>query len=457
VAIVISAIAAIALLVLAVTGKRREQHTANLPAQPAPAFLLLMAVVALFVWLFFTVVDTPLRQPTLLADGVLGKPSISPLDFAGELRLLSVEYPTAVSSDDAIPLNLYWQPETEIGVAYKVGVRVVDDGGVLWGGNTGRPPDWRFVGHDIWPMGGYRLDPFVVELMDGTPPGRYFFDVGLVRADTEETVAAYTVGEFVVDEAATGADGPLEEGMRAVTAVAENLRMLGYRLDRQEASPGDPVRLTTLWHVEGDMKTPMLQFVSGSGEILLEQPVALAAEAKLNDRLRAENLILLPASLPDGLHRWRVLWGDQVVDLDQLQVSAPERSFDTPEMETVIDFRFYTPDGELFATLLGGTMPTPDSPLALYWQAQAETAVSYRIFVHLTDADGNIIAQSDGEPATWSRPTTSWLPGEIITDMHSLNVIDEAFELRIGLYDPATGERLTGETGDYAVVPLGKP
>jgi hypothetical protein len=451
----ISIIAATVLIALALMAKKRESQITQLPDYPSPTYLLIMAVAALSVWLFFTVVDTPLRRPTLLPDGIVGKPSITPLDYAGELRLLSVEFPTAVSSDEPIPLTLYWQPQTQLGVSYKVGVRVVDENGILWGGNSGRPSDWRFIGHDIWPMGGYRMDPFIVEMMDGAPPGRYYFDVGLVRDDTNETVAAYQVGEFVIDEPATGADGVLEEGMTSSFVTAEKLQLLGHRLDRREAAPGDPIRVTTLWYVEGeDVETPVLQLVTDSGEILIKEPVALAADAKPNDRLRAENVISLPASLPDGIHKWQVLWSDQVVDLHEVQINAPERSFDVPEMETVLNFPFYTPDGNLFATLLGGAAPTSDLPLTLYWQAETETAVNYRVFVHLVDTNGNIIAQSDGEPANWTRPTTGWLPGEIVTDLHTLTMPDEAFELHIGLYDPGSGERLIGETAEYAVIPL---
>lgn len=40
----------------------------------------------------------------------------------------------------------------------------------------------------------YRMDPFVVEL----PLDRYSFHVGLVRKDTDETVAAYPVVELRV-------------------------------------------------------------------------------------------------------------------------------------------------------------------------------------------------------------------------------------------------------------------
>lgn len=453
VGIVISVLAAIILIVMGVASSKSKG--AGGERELATWYLPLAAFLLFVIWLFFTVVDTPLRRPTLLADGVLGKPAIIPLDYAGELRLLSVEHPVVAASDEAIPLTLYWQAQRPLGVAYNVGVQVVDAAGTVWSAGNGRPADWRFVGRDLWPLDGYRMDPFVVELMDGTPPGRYTFHVGLVRKDTGETVAAYPVGDFVVDEAATGADGALEEGMSAVeTAVAENLRLLGHRLDRKEAAPGDPARVTTLWHVTGVMgDAPTLQLVTDDGVILLEESIPIVA-GNTDDRLRAENIIRLPAATPDGTHKWRVLWGDQAVDLGDLAVTAPERMFDLPEMDVPINAPFYTPDGELFATLLGGELSITDSQTSIFWQAEAETAVSYRVFVHVVDADGNIIAQSDGEPAHWARPTTGWLPGEIIMDTHLLDLSGDGVDVRVGLYDPETGERLEGKTAVYAVIPL---
>jgi hypothetical protein len=72
----------------------------------------------------------------------------------------------------------------------------------------------------------------------------------------------------------------------------------------------------------------------------------------------------------------------------------------------------------------------------------------------LVDENGQIIAQSDGEPANWSRPTTGWAAGEYILDPHSLtlpeSLPDGPLTYRVGLYDPATGQRLQTQTADFA-------
>jgi len=80
--------------------------------------------------------------------------------------------------------------------------------------------------------------------------------------------------------------------------------------------------------------------------------------------------------------------------------------------------------------------------------------VSYRVFLHLVADDGLILAQSDGEPAGWTRPTTGWATGEIVIDQRTLSLPEDyvgVAELRVGLYDPA-GARLMTASGDDAIV-----
>ena len=84
--------------------------------------------------------------------------------------------------------------------------------------------------------------------------------------------------------------------------------------------------------------------------------------------------------------------------------------------------------------------------LALHWQATETTGDRLTVFVHLVDAQGAIIGQSDGEPDRGEAPTSSWLPGEYLVDPHRVAVRADAPDgparLVIGLYDRATGQRV---------------
>ena len=433
-----------------------------------PQSLIILGLTAVLIWLFFSFVDTPLRRPTLQADSILGKPTITPLDYAGEVRLLSYEAPQIpVTADDAIPLTLYLQAQREIGVPYNIGIQVRDADGLNWMADNTRPFDWRFIADEPWPLDAYRMEPYLLTLADGTPPGTYWLHVGLVRADTGQTVAAYNVGELFVGQPGTG-EKSLEEGMVSVTSststgsVSENLKLLGFRLDRKEAAPGDPMRVTLLWQAlaPAAQNEFTLQLVSADGDVVLSQPDTIAPlyppEQWLEgDRLRSETLFRLPASTLDGVHTWQVLWGDQTVDVGEVQVNAPERSFEVVGVETAVNQTFSDADGSV-ATLLGINTNSETGEVTLIWQADSETPTSYRVFVHLLGADDTILSQSDGEPVNWSRPTTGWLPNEILQDRHQLTLAqpESDLRLRVGLYDPGSGQRLTTQTGDSVIIPI---
>jgi hypothetical protein len=84
--------------------------------------------------------------------------------------------------------------------------------------------------------------------------------------------------------------------------------------------------------------------------------------------------------------------------------------------------------------------------LNLYWQTKTLLSTRYKVFAQLLAADNTIIAQSDSFPVTGQRPTTGWLPGEIIADPHTLYFATApspgAYRLIAGLYNPLTGQRL---------------
>jgi len=81
----------------------------------------------------------------------------------------------------------------------------------------------------------------------------------------------------------------------------------------------------------------------------------------------------------------------------------------------------------------------------LTWQAVERPPASYKVFVHLYAPDGRLVAQHDDFPVNEMRPTDSWHAGETITDNHGLLLPPDApphLRVVVGLYDPATGERL---------------
>jgi hypothetical protein len=102
--------------------------------------------------------------------------------------------------------------------------------------------------------------------------------------------------------------------------------------------------------------------------------------------------------------------------------------------------------------------------VVLYWQAREQPEFDYSAFLHVVDANGNLVAQKDHPPGSLMgyRPA-HWQPGDLVYDEH-LVVLPSgtAGELRltVGVYDWRTGERLPARSGEESVgdeIALGDP
>jgi hypothetical protein len=151
------------------------------------------------------------------------------------------------------------------------------------------------------------------------------------------------------------------------------------------------------------------------------------------------------------------------VTLNRVQLRRRPASFTAPAIKFQV-----TPPATLgtHADLMGYDIFQQEGAiqLDLLWHVRQPLLPPHHIFVHLEDAAGDGIAQSDGEPVTASgrAPTGSWLPGEYLITHHTLTVPPNSrppFTLHTGLYLPSTGARLpvTVEdtvTGDSVTISL---
>jgi hypothetical protein len=233
--------------------------------------------------------------------------------------------------------------------------------------------------------------------------------------------------------------------------------LLGFNQDRSQAAPGDQVLLTFFWEcTDGPLPENLtVELLNEEDRTVQTWAVPLVGEGfapaswESGQRLRTQHLLRLPGALESG--RYRLLLQEQV-PLAKLDITAPDRLFAPPESDTAVDIPF----GEE-ARLAGYTISRGDGNLLtteLVWQALEEITTAYRVFVHVVDEQGALIAQADGEPVNWTRPTTGWAPGEYVIDLYSLTLSPESdlskLHLQVGLYDPATGQRLQTPGGDAA-------
>jgi len=94
--------------------------------------------------------------------------------------------------------------------------------------------------------------------------------------------------------------------------------------------------------------------------------------------------------------------------------------------------------------------------ITLYWQAKERPKDNYNVFIHVTPLDNLVpIAQVDGLPLNYDRPTLSW-------DDPTETLVSRKFEIHlppngnmgqyrilVGLYNYVTGQRLRVGDKDY--------
>ena len=441
-------------------------------------FLLVTAVLLLIAKLaLIDRFDTPLRRANLV-DGSLRDVDVpTEITFGDEFILLGHDaLPESVASGEWFEIKTYWRALQPGGPDYGVTINVVDAEGYRWNGADIRPPRWHRTPPPVWewPPDQYAIVALSVPLLPGTPPGDYTIEVVAFDQNTLAPLTAHDadgralgpalpLGQIAVAAPRRPADPDTLDIRHRLDAPLGPLTLLGVDLDRDEAAPGDPVLLTTFWRADQQPADDLTFHLA-----LLGPDSSTAAEYKetrffpknlvsTGDVWRGQHLLHLPAALDSGDHTWRLtlLPIYQSTNLPStIHITAPDRTFTPPPVEHYVDVTL----GDV-ATLVGANLPISQSPnlpitTTLVWRAEAETHISYHVFLHLIGPGGALVAQSDGIPANWTRPTTGWLPGEYITDAHTLTIPPGApagdYILYAGLYVPG-GERLTAPDGSDAI------
>jgi hypothetical protein len=491
---VLSIVSLIALVVLMV----RPSGTSPEGGQKAPrprvrGLWILLAVSVLVVFAKLAVIDrleTPLRRSRLINGRLENVDVATDVTFGDEFVLLGHDtLPASVASGERIEVTTYWRALEPGGPDYGVTVSLVDPEGIRWNDSDIRPPRWHRVPPPTgqWPPDQYAVVALSVPLRPGTPPGEYH--VELVAFDRK------SLSPLTAHDGAGTALGPsLDLGPVSVTAprrppdldsfgIAERqdipigpLTLLGAHFDRAEAAPGDPVLLTSVWEAteqpDADLSLSLtLVAPDGSVAATYDLPLTVAwhptSRWKQGDIWTGQHPLRLPAHLESGSHSWslRVCQDDggkckrlePEVRLDSLAVQAPTRVWTPPPVDVRIDTQLGGKVTLVGANLQPGTRslsPGDRVTVTLVWRADSVMEESYNVYLHLLGPDGDLVAQLDGEPANWTRPTTGWAEGEIVLDPRVLALPKSAppgeYHLRAGMYTIELG-RLATPDGDDGV------
>jgi hypothetical protein len=92
--------------------------------------------------------------------------------------------------------------------------------------------------------------------------------------------------------------------------------------------------------------------------------------------------------------------------------------------------------------------------LALVWLVETPPVTDETVFVHVVDAEENLVAQADGDPLMGLYPMTLWPPGAAVLDVRYARLAEDApAEVYVGVWQPGTGERLQAFAHDGARFP----
>lgn len=405
----------------------------------------------------------------------------NPVDelWNGALQIHSIAYPPEAISGEAWWPNFFMTPISSEPEIYTILLRFVGPDGIEWARineviDDGRP----FMGGDTESVMRYIHR---TSLPAGMPAGPYQIWMQLLRSVTGEVIPLTSgdneiqLPDLIITSANCESD-LLEEP----DSVSKNIRfdqaleLLAYRWREIEYRPGFPVPIDVWWCTrqtpEADYRW-RLQLVNEDDRLIGETFGSLArpdhppTQWQSDEMIMSKAQIIIPADIeegsydlqlslvqPDNKEAIRSIWsiGRQSVSLGTVNVVPWPMVTDLPAVENLLSAEFSQPplivlygyDHSGMAAKAGDIVE-----LDLSWRSLTNNIpVGYKIFVHLSDDDERIIAQLDAIPSGGARPTTSWRQDEVILDQHLLaipiDVTPGSYNIWIGLYDPATGQRL---------------
>jgi hypothetical protein len=243
-----------------------------------------------------------------------------------------------------------------------------------------------------------------------------------------------------------------------------------YAPDR--ITPGEAISATLYVHEPEPLDDPQIETAylrsMGEGPVVTPQDGPRSREVLLDDldvgRVWAARFeIPTPADLPVGAYTLSASLYDRDLDrFDQIYQGSAAFPVNRVTLGYVVvpwlgDIGGAIPVGANLgdrATLVAYEIdgaPAAGAALSvtLYWEgtaASSETRDEHFVFVHLLDADGNLVTQHDGPPVGGRYPVAAWRPGDIVPDTHVLMLSPDlapgGYRLQVGMYTWPTLTRL---------------
>ena len=412
---------------------------------------------------------------------VAGLPLDAQVQFGDQLTLLGIESAHFDPVAQQVDVSLLWRVPQLIEQDYSVSMQIVDPQGQVIATQDVPHPDL------IYPTSRWQPDQYVRDVHQlavplAMPPGLYQIRVGVYpfgKSDAHLAVAGHTsdpiVGTVKITRPAVPAAINQVKPQQVLSVPTDKgVELIGVDQPLNHLQVGDVLPLNLYWRahqtINDDMKVCFsLRSEGGKSPALscAELVAGFPTNAwQVNDLWRAPYRVRVPPSVAAGRYVLQAQLmasstssiPNAVTDIavGELQIDAPAHVMSKPIVENATHARWpgladlvgYTVEP---ATLEPGALIT----VTLVWQPQAEVASKYKVFVQLVDAGQNRAAGHDSTPADGAHPTTTWLAGEYITDVHVFTVpadwSNKDTRLLIGFYDEFTLQRLPLADGTTAL------
>ncbi|MCP4427480.1 MAG: hypothetical protein GY803_23570 [Chloroflexi bacterium] len=310
---------------------------------------------------------------------------------------------------------------------------------------------------------GFIRQSYALPIPFGTPPGSY-----ALLAEPLVSPTGPSLGEpQPLTNIALAASG--SQSARPYTTPSlhfqNGLTLLGIAFPDNEVRPGHNLPFTIYWQADTPLSANLryeLSVIAPDGRVWKQQSDIPGASWldpwPANVPIAGQTSLYFNPEAAPGVYRlrWRLLNGDDAVggrpswrpwnsdenDLGTIEVVPWSLVTAMPDDIAPIQVDF-GPNIQLAGFMTKQTSETLS--IILYWRAQTPPSASYFSFIHLVNADGDIVAQQAFVPGEGLRPTEGWREGEILADTYAFDLTAAfppgIYTIIVGLFDPETGER----------------
>lgn len=224
------------------------------------------------------------------------------------------------------------------------------------------------------------------------------------------------------------------------------ITLAAQTLDARYAQPGHRHQLTLLWQAppEAAAQTVHIQLRDAGGTVWSATDGPLLTPNSPSS-VEGHYSLDVPAEMPRGDYElWVAVDQAEPVKFADIGVHRLTPPDSIPQPLTANFDQWLVLHG--YELSRQPAQPGEALTVTLYWQAEQQRPLAYTNFIHLVDAAGNTVAQTDVTPGGGAFPTNTWVTGEWLTDTVILTLPADLpagqYQLLIGWYYWENLERL---------------